>query len=140
MSRTAEQRGHRCFDAVSGVRNSWVTESSRTERNCSLSRGLSAAEFFDRARALDGDRYQAAMASKVAAKVPNRRRPCNYHTHPHAERHEGQLATASTGVHAQADQLEIARFQSVDVGPERYTSLRLDKESAADRISNDSTM
>src|SRR5258708_35718656 len=79
--------------------------------------GLSAAEFFDGARALDGGGHQAADGLQS---LPRKYRTGDAHTaydaHPHAERHEGQLMDGiDSGVAAQTNQLEIARFQSVDI-------------------------
>ena len=46
--------------AVSGVRNSWVTESRIADRSCSLSRPASGRAILHRARAFYRDRDQAA--------------------------------------------------------------------------------
>ena len=79
--------------AVSGVRNSWVTESSKAERSCSLSRAASArAQFFDRSGALDRDRDQTAHGFQ---RLAGKQRAGNAHAADHAdtqpERHEHGL-------------------------------------------------
>src|ERR1700675_4980387 len=93
MTAAAQKRGHRCFD---GGERSTKLMRDRIEQNgtqlLAFAGGFSAAEFFDSARALDGDGHQAAYGlQSLPRKYRTRDTQAAHHAHPHAERHEGQL-------------------------------------------------
>ena len=78
---------------------------------------LRAAKSFNGARTLDSDGHQAADGLQG---LPRQHRTGDAHAahdaHAHAQWHEGQLMNSiDSGFTAQADQLEIARFQSVNI-------------------------
>ena len=117
MTGAAEQRRHRRFDG--GERSAKLMR-DRIEQDgtqlLAFAGSLGAAEFFDGAGALDGDGHQAADGLQG---LPREHGPGDAHAshnaHAHAERHEGQLmGSVESWFTAHANQLEIARFQSVD--------------------------
>ena len=124
----AEQRSHRCFDG--GERRAKFVGDGIEQHRAQLfafARGFGAAQFFDRAGALDGDRDQAADRLQVCRErtepetpmLPTTRMPMRSGMKASCWRGvEARLAAQATSCRSCASRPSIA-------GPERYTSPRL---------------